>query len=242
MGGWWISELMNNESINGQVWVVSWVVWVVISICLHELAHGWTAIRFGDLTPRHAGHMTWNPMVHMGMMSFGMLLFLGIAWGAMPVDTTRLRGKFSETLVLAAGPGMNLLLAVVSLLLLILWRPLAAGELVGSVQIGDPLAENLAVFFFLGAKLNIVLMLFNLIPVPPLDGGRILMDRWAWFRGMMYTENGRWFSLIAFIFIFMTAGKFLFLAGELAAFIPAELAWDSMFPNLNSWDWGYHSP
>ncbi len=241
MGGWWISDLMNSPDINGQVWVVSWIAWVIVSICLHELAHGWTAIKLGDQTPRLAGHMTWNPLVHMGKWSFAMLAVLGIAWGAMPVDSTRLRGKYAETLVLAAGPAMNLLLAILSLALLVLWRALAGGQIMPSVVINDPLAENFAVFFALGARLNIVLMLFNLLPVMPLDGGRILADRWVWYRELMYSENGQWFSLIAFIFIFLTMGEKLFYVAELAVYKSAEFSWIHLFPNLAPWNWGYHS-
>ncbi len=237
MSGWWISEIMNDPNINGQVWVVSWIVWIVLSICLHELAHGWTAIRYGDDTPRFTGHMTWNPLVHMGMMSFGMLLILGIAWGAMPVDSSRLRGKYSETLVLAAGPAMNLLLAIVAITLFILWRPLAAGELISSIQIAEPLASNFAVFFYLGAMLNIILMLFNLLPIMPLDGGRILMDRWPWYRNAMHSEHGQWFSLIAFIFIFITAGKYLFFVGTIAVLWPAMRVWLFLFPDLPPLNW-----
>ena len=235
MGGWWISDLMNSPNLNGQVWVVSWLFWVILSICLHELAHGWTAIRFGDDTPRLTGHMTWNPMVHMGMYSFIFLALVGIAWGAMPVNPSRLRGRYSETLVLAAGPGMNLALTIVAFVILVLWRPLAAGELIGAVSIAEPLASNVTTFFFLGAMLNIILMLFNLIPVPPLDGGRILMDRWPWYNQMIRSEHGRWFALVGFIFIFMTAGNYLFAAGHLFIFEPADFIWRSLFPDLPDW-------
>lgn len=236
MGGWWISELMNNPNINGQVWVVSWIFWVILSICLHELAHGWTALRFGDDTPRITGHMTWNPMVHMGMWSFVFLAVIGIAWGAMPINPSKLRGKYAETLTLATGPGMNLLLAITSFVLLVVWRPLAAGELISAISIGEPLASNITTFFFLGAMLNFILMLFNLIPVPPLDGGRILMDRWSWYQQMIYSEHGRWFALIGFIFIFMTAGSYLFAAGEFVVSRPAMLIWNAVFPDLPPWN------
>jgi len=235
MGGWWISELMNSSKINGQVWVVSWIFWVIFSICLHELAHGWTALRFGDPTPRVSGHMTWNPLVHMGMWSFIALAVLGIAWGAMPVDPSRMRGKYAETLTLAAGPGMNLLISIVAFICLVLWRPLAAGEIIAAVQIGEPLSSNITTFFFLGSMLNVILMLFNLIPVLPLDGGRILMDRWGAYRRLILSEHGQWFSLIGFIFIFMTAGNYLFAAGDLFISRPANFIWQSFFPNLPPW-------
>ena len=58
---WWVAELLRDSPML----LASWVVWVIGSIVLHELAHGWAAIRQGDDTPRALGHMTWNPIVHM---------------------------------------------------------------------------------------------------------------------------------------------------------------------------------
>ena len=62
------------------------IIVVVISICLHELAHGFAAIALGDRTPEETGHITMNPLVHMGGFSLMMLAIAGISWGAMPVD------------------------------------------------------------------------------------------------------------------------------------------------------------
>ena len=144
MGGWWISD--NWSDVNGPVMVVSWLVWVVVSITLHELAHGWTAIKLGDDTPIRSGHMTWNPMVHMGVYSFAALLLIGIAWGMMPVDTSRLRGKYADTLVSVAGPLMNLGLGLILLVALIFWEPLAEGYVISSFTVADPLKTNLLSF------------------------------------------------------------------------------------------------
>ena len=71
--------------------VLGWVFWVIFSICLHELAHGWAAIWQGDRTPRETGHMTMNPMVHMGGASLIVFALVGIAWGLMPTDPSRYR-------------------------------------------------------------------------------------------------------------------------------------------------------
>ncbi len=230
--GWWISDYLNNPNINGQVWVVSWAVWVVFSICLHELAHGWTAIKLGDDTPRLAGHMTWNPLVHMGPYSLLMFVFIGIAWGAMPVNPNKLRGRYADAIVSLAGPLMNLSLAIISLICLMLWGPLSQGHLISSVTIPDPLATNLQTFFHLGAMLNIVLMLFNLLPVPPLDGGRILMDVMPSYRRMMQSENGRWIALGVFVIFFVFAGSLIF---DVAGFIVSSISiffWAIFFPNM----------
>ncbi len=98
-----------------RLFYVSWVITVIFSITLHELAHGLMALRRGDHTPVELGHMTINPLVHMGPFSLAALFFLGIAWGAMPVNPSRLRGKYGEALVALAGPVTNLLLAFLGL-------------------------------------------------------------------------------------------------------------------------------
>jgi len=232
MGGWWISDIWSD--VNGPVLVVSWLVWVVFSICLHELAHGWTAVKLGDDTPIHSGHMTWNPMVHMGPYSFAALLLVGIAWGAMPVDPSRLRGKHADTIVTLAGPLMNLALGIIALTALVFWVPLAEGRIISSFTVQDPLKTNLLIFLRAGAFLNFVLMLFNLLPTPPLDGGRILMNLWAPYRRMMHSENGQWIGLGIFIFFFIFVIDYLVMfSSELVFRVMKEsqqLLFPSMFP------------
>jgi Zn-dependent protease len=150
------------------VFVVSVIASVVISICLHELAHGWAAIWQGDRTPIEKGHMTVNPLVHMGGFSLLLLVMVGIAYGAMPINPRRFRSRFGEALVSAAGPAMNGLLAVLGLTLLGLWMRAAPAETAMVVN-----ARNALWYFGL---VNLALMLFNLLPVPPLDGAHILSN------------------------------------------------------------------
>jgi Zn-dependent protease len=232
-GGWWISDLLNDPTRNGQVWVISWTVWVILSICLHELAHGWTAIKLGDDTPRLSGHMTWNPLVHMGQWSLIMFVVIGIAWGMMPVNPSRLRGRYAESLVALAGPMMNLALAIVALVGLLIWVPLCDGQIISSFTIAHPLSTNMATFLHLGAMLNIVLMLFNLLPVPPLDGGRIFMDVSPPFRRMMYSENGRWIALGIFVIFFIFGGVFIFQVANASIEGLSMIFWKIVFPNMD---------
>ena len=234
MGGWWIADLMSNQSIDGRVWVVSWTVWVVLSICLHELSHGWTAIKLGDDTPIITGHMTWNPLVHMGMTSMLVFLFIGIAWGMMPVNPSKLRGKHADSIVAIAGPLMNLVLSIVVLILLVLWVPLTQGQLIGSVTISEPLATNMRTFLYLGAMLNIVLMLFNLLPVPPLDGGRIATDLIPAYRRLLYSENGRWVILGIFIIFFIFMGDILLSVSMYSVESFSQGMWSVFFPNMDA--------
>ena len=142
------------------VWFLQYAIVIVVSICLHELGHGFAAIYLGDDTPIRSGHMTWNPVVHMGVPSLIFLIMTGMAWGAMPVTPSRLRSSFGHAIVSAAGPFTNFALAIscsffVNILLLLPRTGLISG---------------LAEFFGLAAYINIILGLFNLIPVPPLDG------------------------------------------------------------------------
>jgi Zn-dependent protease len=170
--GWWVERVLSGP--DGTVVLLSWVFWVIFSITLHELAHGWAAIRQGDDTPIRMGRMTMNPLVHMGGMSLLVFALIGIAWGAMPVDPSRFRWKRRGRIVVAgAGPAMNLVLAFISLTLGALWMRYAPAA--------DPLHSNVAHFLFIGGMLNIVLAAFNLLPIPPLDGSNILMGlshRW----------------------------------------------------------------
>lgn len=196
---WWVHNLWNSEP----ALLVSWVVWVIGSIVLHELAHGWAAIRFGDRTPIETGHMTWNPLVHMGGFSLIVFAVVGIAWGAMPVNPSRMRGRHAEALVALAGPAMNLALAAFALTLGLLWVGVAGGVWIPSVQAGEPLFTNMQIFFRAGVFLNVLLMVFNLMPIPPLDGSRILAYYSPGYRRFFFeSENGQWVGLGLFVLLF----------------------------------------
>ena len=145
------------------------VVTVVVSIVLHELAHGAAAIWQGDDTPITLGHMTINPVVHMGWFSLLLLATVGIAYGRMPVNPARFRSRFGDAMVAAAGPITNLLLALLSLTALGLWLRFQTGS-VSSFQV------NAKDFLWNFGYINVTLAGFNLIPVPPLDGSAILAD------------------------------------------------------------------
>lgn len=228
MSGWWVADLWTTT--NGPVLVVSWIVWVIGSIVLHELSHGWMALRLGDETPRLTGHMTWNPLVHMGAYSLAALAIFGIAWGAMPVDPSRLRGKHADTYVTLAGPAMNLALAIIATLCYALWVPIADGQLVSGFTAHEPLRTNLEIFFKSGAWLNIALMLFNLLPIPPLDGGRILMNLSRGFRNVMRSENGQWVALGMFVIVFLFAAQYLFVVSLFVVEFAAIVIRGVLFP------------
>lgn len=202
MSGWWIESYANAF---GFAFVVSWLAWVVLSIVLHELSHGWTALAQGDPTPRALGHMTWNPLVHMGGFSLIMLALIGIAWGAMPVDPSRFRSRHGDAIVSAAGPAMNILLAIISTICCVAWIVLA-----DRLSISEPMAGNFTRFFWIGAFLNVVLAIFNLLPAPPLDGSRILASFVPAYGRMFQGPNGQWIGLGLFVMVFWFVGGRLF--------------------------------
>lgn len=194
---WWVANMADTPSQ-----LVSWIVWVIGSIVLHELAHGWMAIRFGDNTPSETGHMTWNPMVHMGGPSLLMFAFVGIAWGQMPVNPRRFRGRNAEMWVSAAGPLMNLCLALIAIVCGGLWTAFH--------EPGTALHYNTKVFFLLGAMLNLFLMVFNLLPIPPLDGSTVLASRWPAYRALLNNPNFGSIALLLFVFVFLRGADYIF--------------------------------
>jgi Zn-dependent protease len=178
---------------------------VTLSIVLHELGHGFAAIAQGDDTPIVTGHMTWNPMVHMGALGLGLLCFAGIAFGVMPVDPSKFRSRYGDAIVAAAGPLVNGVLGLVSLsVLAALLREGISPEIAG-VQ---PL-------WILGL-LNVVLCLFNLIPIAPLDGSAIVGNFVPAYRAFLRKPENQRYTWIAFGVVFLLAGELFALGAGVA--------------------------
>jgi Zn-dependent protease len=114
--------------------------------------------------------MTWNPIVHMGLTSLIIFALIGIAWGAMPVDTSRFKGRYDDLRVSAAGPAMNAGIAGVLMVVTPFWVVFA------EPHVGVDAFENVTTFLVLGAMLNVALLILNLLPIPPLDGSRMLAN------------------------------------------------------------------
>ena len=171
------------------------VITVVISIVLHELAHGWAAIWQGDDTPQQMGHMTGDPMVHMGGFSLLMLALVGMAFGAMPVNPGNFRSRYGDALVSAAGPAMNFLLALVALTALAVWVKISGTTIEGP-------SKNGQFFLQIFGTTNIALGIFNLLPVPPLDGSTVLGNFVpAYRRWLDSLGNPTWMLFIVFMIL-----------------------------------------
>jgi Zn-dependent protease len=196
---------------------------IVLSAVFHEYAHAWSAYRLGDTTAKDAGRLTLNPFVHLDLMGTVLiplfLLFTSgifIGWAKpVPYNPYNLRDKkYGSLKVGAAGPSANLLIA----LILGLFIRFFGGYLI---------ASGLIVPAFLGfitliVYINIFLALFNLIPMPPLDGSKIFMDlfprQWRHFEqfGLLGIFIALFFAFFflppvaRFIFKLITGSGFLF--------------------------------
>jgi Zn-dependent protease len=154
-----------------------WAIPVLFAITLHEVAHGWTARYFGDLTAQLLGRLSLNPLRHVDplgtVMIPGTLLAFGFfppfGWAKpMPVETSGLRNPRRISIMIAlAGPAANILMAI-------LWGGVLA--LVLQIRRGQTLDNWVLLMAQAGIKVNAVLAVFNLLPIPPLDGGRVLVD------------------------------------------------------------------
>lgn len=141
---------------------------LMLALAFHEFAHAWTADRCGDPTPRSQGRVTLNPLAHLD--PFGTLLMILAGFGfAKPVmvDMSRL-GRWQNLWVAAAGPLSNILLALVSAL------AMRAVSLEGLVDAGTGRLSTLGQILLTFFSLNVGLAVFNLLPIPMLDGSRIL--------------------------------------------------------------------
>jgi Zn-dependent protease len=136
---------------------------LLYSIIIHELAHGWVALRMGDPTAKYMGRLTLNPLKHLDPIGTAMLFIFGFGWAKpVPVNLNLVRNtRLGLIFVSAAGIIANLLFAFTAVLLLRLLSP--------------PTTGSLFPFLYYLAQINIMLASFNLIPIPPLDGSKIAM-------------------------------------------------------------------
>ncbi len=165
--------------------IISYILLVLVMLPVHELAHAWVATKLGDDTPRWHGRLTANPFAHLDLWGTLMLVLFGFGYAKpVPVNSRNFRKPRRDmALVALAGPLSNLLMATVMLLLFRLLKllPFASGVV---LMVGATLVNIVA-------RINIGLAVFNLLPIPPLDGSRIfsafLPPRWAFW--MMQHEH-----------------------------------------------------
>ena len=141
---------------------------LLFSLCFHEFAHAWVAYRLGDPTAKHSGRLTLSPLAHLDPMGSLMILFVGFGWARpVPVDSRYFQNPRTDMMKVAfAGPAANLLLAFV-------------GGTIIRIQFVEGTFILMLVLF---TQINIMLAVFNMIPIPPLDGSQI-------FSGLMIQKN-----------------------------------------------------
>ncbi len=192
-----MDNLFINTLFTDQTYFFTVVLVVVFSICCHEFMHAAAALWCGDDTAARSGHLTFNPFKQMGLISLIFLLVAGISWGAVPVNPANFRRRWDAVLVSLAGPATNLLLFVVFLGLFVVakrfeWVPLAG------------------FFFGVGAVLNMVLFLLNMLPIPPLDGFAVIQ---GFFPGLLKGDaewvKGAFLALGVLVFLYI---EYLFAA------------------------------
>jgi Zn-dependent protease len=141
---------------------VGFIVAIVLGITVHEFMHAYTAHRLGDDTARLLGRLSLNPMAHLDPFGTLLLVLAGFGYGKpVPFNESRLRSSASVALVAVAGPLANLALAAVCAI------PLRFGSV-------DVLGEVYGTVLFYIVQMNCILAIFNLVPIPPLDGANVV--------------------------------------------------------------------
>jgi len=141
---------------------------LIFALCFHEFAHAWVAYKLGDPTAKQSGRLTLNPLAHLDPMGSLMILIIGFGYAKpVPVDARYLKNPRTDMMKVAfAGPAANLLLAFVG------------GTIIRAHIVGG----SLILMLYLFTQINIMLAIFNMIPIPPLDGSQI-------FSGLMVRKN-----------------------------------------------------
>jgi len=185
--------------------VATWLIPLVVAIVLHEISHGWVANAFGDPTARDLGRLSPNPIRHVdpvGTVALPLILAVSGApvfgWAKpVPVVARRMRNpRLHMMLVALAGPGMNLLLAMLGRIVLALVRP--EGPASGPGQ----LFLLLNLFNFI--RINLFLAVFNLLPIPPFDGGHVVEGLLPRRLARHWAKLGRFgFLLLVFLLLIL---------------------------------------
>ena len=170
---------------------------IIIGLSFHEFAHAWVSDRLGDPTPRRQGRITLNPLAHIDWMGFICLVLVGFGWGKpVSIDPRYYKHRRrDEFLVAIAGVTMNLILAII--------LAIPARLMMAHVTNASDLVYNIFLIIYYAVTINVVLMIFNLIPCPPLDGWNIItqifkLDRYSWWYKVY--QYGTWILLALIVF------------------------------------------
>ncbi len=188
------------------------VIIVVMCLTVHEFAHSLVTIRLGDDTPRRQGRLTLNPLAHIDLVGFSLLVVAGFGWAKpVQINPANLRKpRRDEILIALAGPLSNLVFAMIAVL--IIWAVFATDALVS--EGGRQAFGN---FMFLLTWINVSLAVFNMIPIPPLDGSHLVtafLGKVNMALAATYFRYGS-FALLAVVLIQMVTRRDILHIGSL---------------------------
>jgi len=181
------------ELIKSPIFFVFWVVAIMVSLTVHEFMHAWTANYLGDDTAKLSGRLTLNPIPHLDPIGSIALLLFGFGWAKpVPINPNRFKNpRMGNALTSIAGPMANLIMAIV---FSVIYRFIPGQK------------EMFTFFVYFMIFLNVRLMIFNLLPFPPLDGSHLLSLVIRDPKKMMIFESAGVFLLIPVI---LFAGPFI---------------------------------
>lgn len=192
-----LSLIRHGETMQAIVFILSACFVVFVCTPIHEFAHGFVAYKLGDKTAKNQGRLTINPLVHIDLIGMIMILLFGFGYAKpVPVNMRYFKNpKVGMALVGAAGPISNLIMAFVNIFI---YYFLASVLNIGSVAI-----SLLVTFFYFAAYINVSLAVFNLLPIPPLDGSKIIagiLPKELYYKYMQYER----YVMIAVIILLFT--------------------------------------
>lgn len=199
-----LSTVMSYASNQGALFgLLASIPGVLIAITFHEFAHGFAAYKLGDNTAKNEGRLSLNPFDHLDPVGSLLLLFAGFGWGK-PVHvnprnyTRKISMEKGEAIVSAAGPIMNFLLAIIFTLIYFAIYRFAGVEFITSTVGGI-----IMILISSTISINIGLGVFNLIPLPPLDGSKVIMPFLPYKAKQWFTNNEQIFYII-FVVLWIT--------------------------------------
>ena len=193
-----VNVLLGQRSIEG---IIISLPGVIVAMTFHEFAHAWAATKLGDETPRQQGRLSLNPISHIDPVGLICLMLLGFGWGKpVQINPRNFDGKYSlskaEAIVAAAGPIMNFILAFVFLIIYAIF-----GMTVTTITTTTNVISSILISII---SINLGLGVFNLIPIYPLDGAKVLNNFLPYKAKEWLIRNQSILTIIVFAIVFYT--------------------------------------